>query len=47
MFQNRDPKGKEVIQVGGRITNLTFLFPCDMAAADNPDGVKLFGTGGK
>lgn len=33
--------------MGGRITNLTFLFPCDMAAADNPDGVKLFGTGGK
>lgn len=46
-FQNRDPKGKEVIHVGGRITSLTFLFPCDMAATDNPDGVKLFGTGGK
>lgn len=46
MEQNRDPNGREVISVGGRITSLTFLFPCDMAAVDNPDGVKLFGTGG-
>lgn len=47
MEQNRDPNGRDVISVGGRITSLTFLFPCDMAAVDNPDGVKLFGTGGK
>lgn len=37
---------EKAIPVGHRIKSLTFLFPCNMAAADDPDGIKLFGTGG-
>lgn len=38
---------REVKFVGQRINKLTYVFPCNMAATDDPDGVKLFGTGGK
>lgn len=42
----KDTCTREVINVGRRINKLTYVFPCNMAAADDPDGVKLFGTGG-
>lgn len=29
------------------IKHLKYVFPCNMAAPDDPEGVKLFGTGGK
>lgn len=37
---------KEVKNIGCRINKLTYVFPCNMASTDDPEGVKLFGTGG-
>lgn len=37
----------EVRGIGARITRLNYLFPCNMASPDDPDGIKLFGTGGQ
>lgn len=42
----KDTCTREVKNVGRRINKLTYVFPCNMASADDPDGVKLFGTGG-
>lgn len=45
--QNRSPEtSRTVIPVGGKIRSLAFVFPCNMATTDDPNGVKLFGTGG-
>ncbi|XP_075166928.1 F-box only protein 39 [Haematobia irritans] len=33
--------------MGSRIRSLTYLFPCNMAQANDPEGIKLFGTGGQ
>lgn len=37
---------QDVKNVGVKIRKLTYVFPCNMAAANDPEGVKLFGTGG-
>ncbi|XP_013117529.2 uncharacterized protein LOC106094839 [Stomoxys calcitrans] len=33
--------------MGARIRSLVYLFPCNMAHANDPEGIKLFGTGGQ
>lgn len=37
----------EVKDVGGRIKYLSYIFPCNMAHTDDPESIKLFGTGGQ
>ena len=36
-----------VAGVGTHIHRLKFTFPCNMANTDDPDSIRLFGTGGK
>ncbi|XP_003426992.1 uncharacterized protein LOC100679131 [Nasonia vitripennis] len=36
-----------VVGVGTNVRRLKFTFPCNMANRDNPDAMRLFGTGGK
>lgn len=48
--QNRFNPGNlqpEVKDVGRRIKYLTYVFPCNMAHTDDPESIKLFGTGGQ
>ncbi|KAL9918892.1 F-box only protein 39 [Glossina fuscipes fuscipes] len=33
--------------MGQRIRSLTYIFPCNMSQANDPEGIKLFGTGGQ
>ncbi|XP_053965282.1 uncharacterized protein LOC129245870 [Anastrepha obliqua] len=33
--------------VGSRIRSLVYVFPCNMSQANDPEGIKLFGTGGQ
>lgn len=33
--------------MGARIRSLVYIFPCNMAQANDPEGIKLFGTGGQ
>ncbi|XP_067628767.1 F-box only protein 39 [Eurosta solidaginis] len=37
----------ELKHVGSRIHSLIYVFPCNMSQANDPDGIKLFGTGGQ
>lgn len=37
----------EYFEVGKRIKSLTYLFPCNMATLEDPEHMKLFGTGGE
>ena len=47
-MQSRKPNPSPEVQgIGSRINTLKYLFPCNMAAPDDPDGIKLFGTGGQ
>lgn len=36
----------EMKGIGGRIRSLDYVFPCNMAYTDDPESIKLFGTGG-
>lgn len=36
-----------VLGVGTNIRHLKFTFPCNMANRDDPEQIKVFGTGGK
>ncbi|XP_050092027.1 uncharacterized protein LOC126575393 [Anopheles aquasalis] len=49
MEQNTSPKGcpREWVGCGSRIRSLNYLFPCNMAYSEDPDSIKLFGTGGQ
>ena len=48
LLQSRKPNAQPEVQgIGARITRLNYLFPCNMASSDDPDGIKLFGTGGQ
>ncbi|EDW48661.1 GM21995 [Drosophila sechellia] len=46
-------KGREVnpdtqfIGIGSRIRTLVYHFPCNMSQPNDPEGIKLFGTGGQ
>ncbi|XP_037953732.1 F-box only protein 39-like [Teleopsis dalmanni] len=43
-----DPKPiAELIGVGSRIRSLVYIFPCNMSHRTDPEGIKLFGTGGQ
>ncbi|XP_036334720.1 uncharacterized protein LOC118745302 [Rhagoletis pomonella] len=33
--------------IGTRIRSLVYVFPCNMSQANDPEGIKLFGTGGQ
>ncbi|XP_055920996.1 F-box only protein 39 [Eupeodes corollae] len=37
----------ELTGVGLRIRSLVYEFPCNMSQTDDPEGIKLFGTGGQ
>lgn len=37
----------EMIGIGSRIKYLCYVFPCNMAQTEDPEGIKLFGTGGQ
>ncbi|XP_058065276.1 uncharacterized protein LOC131214943 [Anopheles bellator] len=50
MEQNaRGPTGcpAEWVGCGSRIRSLHYLFPCNMAYSEDPESIKLFGTGGQ
>ncbi|KAJ6647067.1 F-box/LRR-repeat protein 3 [Pseudolycoriella hygida] len=47
MEQGRKNASSNTKQIGDSINTLHYLFPCNMAAAHDPEGVKLFGTGGQ
>lgn len=32
---------------GSRIKSLNYIFPCNMASSEDPESIKLFGTGGQ
>lgn len=36
----------DYIGIGTRIKTLDYIFPCNMAYSDDPESIKLFGTGG-
>lgn len=38
---------KELLGMGQHIRSLVYVFPCNMAQANDPEGIKLFGTGGQ
>ncbi|KNC31013.1 hypothetical protein FF38_03272 [Lucilia cuprina] len=38
---------KEMKGTGARIRSLVYVFPCNMSQANDPEGIKLFGTGGQ
>lgn len=37
----------EMVGIGSRIKYLCYVFPCNMAHTEDPEGIKLFGTGGQ
>lgn len=37
----------EYVDVGNRLRSLKYTFPCNMASRDDPESIKLFGTGGQ
>lgn len=45
-IKGRKNGGNNMVQIGDRINALNYLFPCNMAATNDPEGIKLFGTGG-
>jgi F-box protein 39 len=45
--ERQESNNSSVINIGTNIRRLKFTFPCNMASEDNPDAIKLFGTGGK
>ncbi|XP_058833552.1 uncharacterized protein LOC131691285 [Topomyia yanbarensis] len=46
--QNRKPKlPREWIGCGTKIKSLNYIFPCNMASSEDPESIKLFGTGGQ
>ncbi|XP_037033542.1 uncharacterized protein LOC119072433 [Bradysia coprophila] len=47
MDQGRKNGGSNTVQIGDKINALNYLFPCNMAATNDPEGIKLFGTGGQ
>ncbi|XP_055610957.1 LOW QUALITY PROTEIN: uncharacterized protein LOC129757692 [Uranotaenia lowii] len=38
---------REWIDCGSRIVSLNYIFPCNMASSEDPESIKLFGTGGQ
>ena len=49
MEQNARTAGcpREWVGCGSRIRSLNYLFPCNMAMSEDPESIKLFGTGGQ
>ncbi|XP_035919184.1 uncharacterized protein LOC118517306 [Anopheles stephensi] len=49
MEQNARTSGcpREWVGCGSRIRSLNYLFPCNMALSEDPESIKLFGTGGQ
>uniref|UniRef100_A0A182IL67 Uncharacterized protein n=1 Tax=Anopheles atroparvus TaxID=41427 RepID=A0A182IL67_ANOAO len=49
MEQNARATGcpREWVGCGSRICSLNYIFPCNMALSEDPESVKLFGTGGQ
>jgi len=48
LFQGREENpGTEFIGIGNRIRTLVYHFPCNMSQPNDPEGIKLFGTGGQ
>lgn len=45
--ENQGSDNTSVAGVGTYIRRLKFTFPCNMANRDDPDRIRLFGTGGK
>lgn len=37
---------RDLVGIGDKIKRLNYVFPCNMASPEDPEGVKLFGTGG-
>lgn len=46
-LKGRKNGATNTVQIGDKINALNYLFPCNMAATDDPEGIKLFGTGGE
>lgn len=46
--QNQRPKcPREWLGCGQKIKSLNYIFPCNMASSEDPESIKLFGTGGQ
>ncbi|XP_053685778.1 uncharacterized protein LOC128735313 [Sabethes cyaneus] len=46
--QNQKPKfPAEWLGCGTKIKSLNYIFPCNMASSEDPESIKLFGTGGQ
>ena len=46
-YSERHAADRSLVGIGTNVRKLKFTFPCNMANRDNPETMKLFGTGGK